>query len=223
MTLVIAHRGASRAERENTLAAFRAARRLGAGMVELDVRLLADGALAVHHDVHLPDGRRLPDLVRGDLPEHVPLLDEALAACEGMDVNVEIKNSATDPSYDPSAVVADRVAEVVNAAGVGGRVLVSSFDLATADRAKATGLASAWLVVAVPDDGIETLLAHGLVALHPWHEFVTEDLVRRCHEHGLRVNAWTVDDPDRMRELAGWGVDGICTNVPDIAVAALTR
>jgi glycerophosphoryl diester phosphodiesterase len=223
MTVVIAHRGASRAERENTLAAFRAARRLGADMVELDVRLLADGALAVHHDAHLPDGRSLPDLVRADLPEYVPLLDEALTACEGMDVNVEIKNSAGQPGHDPAAVVADRVADVVTAAGASARVLVSSFDLATADRAKAVGLASAWLVVAVPDDAIETLLARGLVALHPWHEVVTEDLVRRCHEHGLSVNAWTVDEPDRMRELAAWGVDGICTNVPDIAVAALAR
>jgi glycerophosphoryl diester phosphodiesterase len=35
------------------------------------------------------------------------------------------------------------------------------------------------------------------------------------------VNVWTVDEPDRMRLLASWGVDGICTNVPDVAVATL--
>jgi glycerophosphoryl diester phosphodiesterase len=35
---------------------------------------------------------------------------------------------------------------------------------------------------------------------------------------GLQVNVWTVDDPDRMRELIEWGVDGIVTNVPDVAL-----
>ncbi|MBM3741858.1 MAG: glycerophosphodiester phosphodiesterase, partial [Actinobacteria bacterium] len=35
--------------------------------------------------------------------------------------------------------------------------------------------------------------------------------------HGLQINTWTCDDPVRMRELVEWGVDGICTNVPDLA------
>ena len=59
MTQVIGHRGASRAERENTLEAFHAAVAQGADGVELDVRRTADGALAVHHDAHLPDGRAI--------------------------------------------------------------------------------------------------------------------------------------------------------------------
>ena len=41
--------------------------------------------------------------------------------------------------------------------------------------------------------------------------------MRRAHAAGLAVNTWTCDDPDRIRELIGWGVDGICTNVPDVA------
>ena len=43
------------------------------------------------------------------------------------------------------------------------------------------------------------------------------------HAEGLQVNVWTVDDPARIAELAGWGVDGIVTNVPDIARRALGR
>ena len=54
---VIAHRGASKAEAENTLAAFRRAGAMGADAVELDVRRTRDGVLVVHHDPHLPDGR----------------------------------------------------------------------------------------------------------------------------------------------------------------------
>src|SRR5438045_594778 len=48
--LVLGHRGASAAARENTLAAFTRAREMGADGVELDVRRTADGVLVVHHD-----------------------------------------------------------------------------------------------------------------------------------------------------------------------------
>ena len=45
------------------------------------------------------------------------------------------------------------------------------------------------------------------------------DASTSAHAAGIAVNTWTCDDPDRMRELIEWGVDGICTNVPDIALA----
>ncbi len=61
MPAVIAHRGASKAFAENTVAAFRGALAMGADMVELDVRRTADGRLAVHHDARLPDGRAICD------------------------------------------------------------------------------------------------------------------------------------------------------------------
>ena len=89
---VIAHRGASRAERENTLEAFRRAGLMGADAVELDVRRTADGAMAIHHDASLSDGRVICELQSVDLPAHIPMLSAALDACEGMWVNIEIKN-----------------------------------------------------------------------------------------------------------------------------------
>ena len=94
MTLVVAHRGASAAAAENTLPAFRLARELGADWVELDARRTADGVVVVHHDAHLPDGRILAELTADELPESVPNLAEALEECDGMGVNVEIKNHA---------------------------------------------------------------------------------------------------------------------------------
>ena len=48
---------------------------------------------------------------------------------------------------------------------------------------------------------------------------LNQSTVDECHAAGIAVNTWTCDDPERMRELIGWGVDGICTNVPDIALA----
>jgi glycerophosphoryl diester phosphodiesterase len=47
------------------------------------------------------------------------------------------------------------------------------------------------------------------------------DAIGACHAHGLRVDVWTVDDPEEIRTLAAAGADAIITNVPDVARAAL--
>jgi glycerophosphoryl diester phosphodiesterase len=70
---------------------------------------------------------------------------------------------------------------------------------------------------------IRTCVAHGHAALHPWDPSVDAALVERAHSAGIAVNAWTVDDPARIRALAAMGVDGIVTNVPDVALRALGR
>jgi glycerophosphoryl diester phosphodiesterase len=215
VTSVIAHRGASRLERENTVAAFRRAAELGADMVELDVRRSADGVLVVHHDAHLGDGRAV---------SATAALEAALDACAGMAVNIEIKNDPAEPGFEADRALSDDVAAAVAARGDTERVLVSSFDRPSLDRLRAVAdppIATAWLVTAPPADAVDTLVAGGHQALHPWWQAVDRSLVERCHTAGLAVNVWTCDDAAAMGRLAGWGVDGICTNVPDVAVAVL--
>jgi glycerophosphoryl diester phosphodiesterase len=225
VTKVIAHRGASRVERENTLEAFRAARRLGADMVELDVRLTADGGLAVHHDAVLPDGRAVAAVIADSLPAHIPLLAAALDACEGMGVNVEIKNEPGEIGYDPDAAIADAVVDVVLERDDVERVLVSSFDLAAIDRVRRAEarIETAWLVMAIGETTLGTLAEHGHAIVHPWHGSITEAVVERCRRAGVLVNVWTCDEPDLIRQFARWGVAGICTNVPDLARQALAE
>ena len=133
MISVIAHRGASAVRRENTVEAFLEARRRGADGVELDVRRGADGALVVHHDPALPDGRPILNLAVADLPAEIPLLEAAIEACDGMMVNIEIKNVPIDPDFDPAESVAGAVAALVTEGGWVGKILVSSFTLATID------------------------------------------------------------------------------------------
>jgi glycerophosphoryl diester phosphodiesterase len=50
-----------------------------------------------------------------------------------------------------------------------------------------------------------------------------EQQVSAAHAAGLAVNTWTCDEPDRIAELIAWGVDGICTNVPDVALGVRRR
>lgn len=228
MTRVIAHRGASAAAPENTVEAFRLARTLGADWVELDARRTADDQVVVSHDPVLADGRNLVDVARADLPTSICDLGDALDACEGMSINVEIKNIVFDPDHDPSQRVADHVVALVAERNLVDRVLVSCFDLDTLDHVKAAlpTLSTAYLHLLPErgwDDLAERIAGGGHQALHPWDPLVDEAYLASARGAGLEVNVWTVNDPERMAGLVALRVDGICTDVPDVARAVIGR
>ena len=227
VTKVIAHRGASAAYRENTVEAFLGARAMGADMVELDVRRIADGTLAVHHDAVLPDGRTLVELGRPDLPDWVPTLTEALDASDPLGVNVEIKNHPGDPDYDETLALAEAVAALVIEHRLHDRVLISSFNLHDVDRVRAIDptIPTAWLTMAMTDVAktVDRCVRHGHRVLHPLFALVDDELLAACRAEGVAVNTWTVDDPGIMRRLIDQGVDGIVTNVPDVLLSLLGR
>jgi glycerophosphoryl diester phosphodiesterase len=240
--MILAHRGACRVARENTVDAFREARRLGADGVELDVRRSADGALVVHHDVDVLGGGPIASLLVADLPAHVPLLDAAIDACGDLVVNIELKDLPGEPGYDPGYPLARLVAQFVFERALADRVVVSSFDLlaldaavdavhgaadpahgATAGAGAGPALMTGWLTPRWFNqaDALATLLGRGHRALHPHHDAVTDTLVAAAHDAGISITTWTVDDPDRIRQLARAGVDSIISNVPEVARAAL--
>ena len=223
--LVVAHRGASHDRLENTVEAFVEARVQGAEWVELDVRLSADNVLMVHHDAHYADGRLVREVWAADAPDHVPNLAEAFEACEGMGVNVEVKNLPGDPDHDASAMVCEAVAGLAVAYRPPELLLVSSFDITAVDRIRATdpSLPTAWLMAERhgTDLMLDRTADHGHGAVNPWDQLVDEHLVSASHDRGLAVFVWTVDDPGRMAELAEWGVDGIVTNRPGVARAVI--
>ena len=158
MTAVYAHRGCTVGYAENTLEAFAEAKRLGADGVELDVRLTADGALAVHHDPVIAGLGPVADLTVSDLPAHVPLLADALAVCDGLVVDVEIKNDPAQPGYDPGESVAALTAAAMAEAGWTERVIVSSFQASTLRAAQVADgrlrLGALWSVFADADAAV---------------------------------------------------------------------
>lgn len=222
---VVGHRGASVAFRENTMEAFTGAIDLGADGLEFDVRRSADDVLVVHHDAHLDDGRMIRQLSADELPDYVPTLVDVLDGVGDTWLNIEVKNHPNDPDYDAAAGISIAVAALIDAFGCRDRVLVSSFDLESLMRLREVDptVPLGWLVWAQADPGqlIGRAEARKMAAINPHHVLVDASFVDQAHRAGLEVSVWTVDDPERIRSLAGLGVDTIITNTPDQALAAL--
>jgi glycerophosphoryl diester phosphodiesterase len=225
MTAVFAHRGCTDGFAENTIDAFVEAKRLGADGVELDVRLTADGALAVHHDAEVPGQGVVAELTVADLPASVPLLGDVLAACEGMVVNVEIKNAPQDPGFDATEAVAGLTAAAIAESGWTERVIVSSFQVATLRAVQAAdgrlALGALWGFGEEPGAALRDAAAAGFRAVHPFVSFVTPGLVEGAHDLGLAVNVWTVNSPEDLRAMVDLGVDAVITDrLPEALEAA---
>lgn len=216
--LIVAHRGASARAPENSLEAFRLAVALGADGVELDVHATRDHRLLVHHDPALP-GRgpiaglglaeaRLARLPNGEAP---PLLEEALEPLAGLEVFIEVK--AMPPAAEAALLAAIAAAPA--------RCAVHSFDHPLIARLAGRGVRLGLLVEDAPADPAALLARAGASDLWPRRDIVTADIVRATHAAGGRVIAWTANRPEDIHRLASLGVDGICTDVPDLARSVL--
>lgn len=221
--LVIAHRGASARELENSLAAFRAAGPLGADGVELDVHATADGTLIVHHDAtigaihHIPSltARRVAELRLAN-GEPVPTLPAALEAV-GPRLRVFVEVKTLPPEFD------DRLLDALARGPNPGGYAVHSFDHRVVRRLGAArpALVCGVLSASYPVRPLAALGDAGATILWQEHTLVDEDLVTALHGAGMQLIAWTVDDAGEMRHLAAIGVDGLCTNHPDAGRAAV--
>jgi glycerophosphoryl diester phosphodiesterase len=228
--LVVGHRG-GRGQGwppENTLASFAQARAQGARAIELDVRACAGGAVVVFHDdtlarmTHGRDARRVCDVGEEELAgidlgggETIPRLRDVLAWArrEDVAVNVEMKHDVPrrrDLARDTVAIVQTSGADV----------LLSSFDplLLVMVARHAPSLARALLTQSRRRrwaDALEEAMRPPLVAaLHIERTQGVADVVARYRRRGLRVGAWTVNDPAEARELVRLGVASIITDHP---------
>jgi glycerophosphoryl diester phosphodiesterase len=227
MTDIFAHRGSCALSRENTVAAFEAARGLGADGVELDVHRTSDGEIVVHHDATVPGLGAIARLGRSELPDWLPTLEEALDASSPLLVNVELKVSRRESGDAAGALLAADVAGLLASRGDAAQMVVSSFSLEAVDvvHSLQPGLASALLVDSREDPMRSLKIArdHGHTAIHPYFESVGEALVDAARGAGMAVRPWTVDDPARIAALGALGVDAVITNDVTAARHALGR
>ena len=226
--LVIAHRGSSATAPENTLAAFRLAAEQHSDFVELDVQESADGQVLVVHDSDLmkvggnpakiwnADAATLRAIDIGSFKnprffaERLPTLAEALAACKGRcRVIVELK------SYGHDQQLEQRVATIVEEAGMENDCVFMSLDLEMVRRMKA--LRPNWRVglLVAKAMGDLTELEADFLAVEA--RMATRRFIRRAHRAGQDVYIWTVNDPAWMFVGLSRGVDGLITDRPDVA------
>ncbi len=227
LTEIFAHRGSCHLARENTVAAFVAARDLGADGIELDVHLTADDDVVVHHDSEIPGLGPIARLLSAELPAWLPSLGEALDACRPLRVNVEIKQDETGAGPERDRSLAFEVATMLAARREAPRIVVSSFSLEAIDavRAFGPGLATALLVDLDHDPmgALATAREHGHAGLHPFFVSVDGALMKAAGDCAIAIRPWTVDDPARIAALAGLGVDAVITNDVEAARRGLGR
>jgi glycerophosphoryl diester phosphodiesterase len=226
--LVVAHRGASIEQPENTIEAFEAAIDAGADAVEFDVRMTADGHAVVMHD---PEVSRTTDgtgLVSEMTLEEirtlgVPTLEETLRCLSGRAAaDIEIKNLPGEPGFTPEREAAvEATIDTLDAVSFPGQVIVSSFNPASIAHSRAlrpdvpTGLLTEYEVDA------EEALVRAASDGHPWVlPFVlkvleaSDGFADRVHAGGALLGVWIADDPETARRLFELGADAVATNDP---------
>jgi len=233
---LVAHRGAGKLAPENTLTAMRVGHAHGYRMFEFDVKLAADNLSFLLHDETLErtttgHGRAdaLPwrELSRLDAGgwhsakyagEPLPTLAGIArwARAHGVACNVEIKPTEGRERETGAAVALDasslwRDAEVPP--------LLSSFSEAALAAAQETvpALPRAYLCDRLQRDWLERCAALGCVALDAKHTLLDAGVIGAAHAAGLKVAAWTVNEPARARELATLGLDMLITDAVDLA------
>ncbi len=233
--LVIAHRGAKAYRPENTLAAYALAIEQGADMLEIDLHLARDGAVPIAHDASLEGFARAGEIAdvsleelraislaahqagaRDEQYERIPDLEEVLDRFgEVIPFNLEIKTMTEERPYSG---LQKRVLDQVEGRGLLDRTLFSSFsDAVLAElRARAPRARLGVLVdPRSPREIFERADAVGAESINLHFVNTDSERVDRAHRKGLAVYVYTVDQPERMRELFAIGVDGIFTNAPD--------
>ncbi len=232
--MIMAHRGASHAAPENTMAAFRQAIEEGADWIELDVQETADGEVVVLHDSDFMKlaGLNLKiwnatadDLKNIDVGswfadefqyERVPTLGEVLDVCKGkIGVNIELKYYGRDERLE------QRVAEIVEARDMASDVMVMSLNSRGVKKMKS--LRPNWkvgLLISVSAGNLQKIEADFLAVNA---RFANQRLIRSAHRIGREVYVWTVNDALTMSTMISHGVDGILTDKPALAKLVLEQ
>lgn len=231
---MVAHRGASQAAPENTLAAVRAAAAQGVHWIECDVMLLGDGTPVMHHDATLDRCTTavgpLSEIGAGELPEisagkghgrdfadePLPTLDQMLDLVDTLDfhANVEIKRHGT-----PLGATAERVAAALHARPwTARRIIVSCFDLDELGtmRELMPDQPLAGLYTVPAPDWRTRLTDLRAAALHVNYRHVSQGLLTEAVSFGFDVRVFTINTPRLMVPFRELGLTGVITDHPPL-------
>lgn len=225
---MIAHRGVSGIEMENTNAAFVAAGNRSYFGIETDVHVTKDGKIAVIHDDNtlrvsgidriveettldelqtIPLYNKAKGCFRTDLK--IPVLADYISICKCYDKKavLELKNRMDAASI---AVIIDIIKELNYLENV---IFISfSWDNLVDVRALNPEQTVQFLTEEYDDVLIDRLIANRF-DLDIYYKAVTKELVDTLHKNELEINCWTVDEPEFAALLVDLGVDYITSNI----------
>ncbi len=218
--LVIAHRGDPSAALENSLEAIHHALSYPVDMIEIDIRRSRDDVLFVMHDksavrttgenIHIEKSTS-NDIARIKLKngEPIPTLTDVIKTVSGrVGLNLEIKS-------DDAGLL---TAEYLASSDYRGYVLVSSFkeDELLAVRRVLPKLPISMIFDVFTSHDVTSYRAKGYKIISLRKTAISKRLIERCHEQGIQVYVWTVDDEEEMEKMIFFQVDGIYSNKPGI-------
>jgi len=231
--MIIAHRGASGYEPENTLLSFRRALEMGSLAIELDVFLSQSGEIVVIHDETIDrttNGKGYVSRIcweqlkrfNAGKGERIPLLFEVFDLIQkvyhkriesGFIINIELKGPLT----------AKPVAELISSSidhkkWHTNNFIVSSFDHPVLQEFQhyLPTIKTGALFFKSSEDLIEVTQQSDAQVIILDYESITYNLITKAHSEGLLVFVYTVNDQVIAQELATWHIDGIITDYPDI-------
>ena len=185
---------------------------------QFDVGRIRPGSkLAMAHPDQVPsDGARIPAL--SEVFE--------VTRVSGVIIDAELKTDPAKPELTvPPEAMANMVVDIARTASALDRLAIRSFDwrgLAYLRHAH-PAIPLAWLTDAGSDSSTPDRVAQAASGClftptwAPFHGVLDQAALDRAHALGLRVVPWTVNEPSDMARLIGWGVDGLCTDRPDLA------
>lgn len=231
---VTAHRGASIAAPENTMAAFRRAVEAGADYIELDVQHTRDGQVVVLHDGDLMrmggDPRKIGELTMAELDsidigrrygpafagEHVPALEEVIDLARGhLKINIELKYNVPDSTLAPAVIDLLRRKDFMD------QVVITSLDYGAIRQVERIepSLRTGLIVTASVGNVLKT--EADFLSLNAAR--ATPKLIRQAHRAGKDVHVWTVNDPAAMLRMVERGVDNVITDDPVTMMRILSQ
>lgn len=237
---IVAHRGGNPQDVENSRAAFRHGVQVGADLLECDLQLARDGRIVVYHNERIfgaPVSSFDTDELRALIPtlltfqEMLDFLDEFAPDAR---LVLDLKDRRVDRSIVPVIVERNLTSRVLVTSKLSPGLRRLNHQLPQLRLGLSRGAMLTWaprghprLLLATLTRPLFTLTAaiqrrwSGISTVAYQHDLLDPATVRRLHNLGFRVNAWTVDDPRRARQLIDAGVDYLTTNLPAEMVDAL--
>jgi len=225
--LVIGHKGAGDIVPENTLKAFKKAIELNADYIEFDIHITKDNEIVIIHDADtirtagtsgVIKNMTLLEVKELDVGEgeNIPTLNELIELAKGkIGLQIEIKAEG----------IVEHLPEILKRNDLDMSSIISSFSFEELLKLKKIEptlklgyllpepLQRPRLIKRLTQKAID----NNFYAVHPHFNVVNKDFVQFAHENKLKVNVWTVNDREIMKNLIEFGVDGIITD--DISLA----